>query len=68
MAGDLLYLTVKTSEASGSEVSITATVNGFYKNESTALSFSPVSSNKGSACFSYTLVGCLNQLSPSFCS
>jgi hypothetical protein len=37
MAGDLLYLTVKTLEAPSSEVSITASVNGFYKNESTAL-------------------------------
>ena len=37
MAGDLLYLTIKTLEAPSSEVSITASVNGFYKNESTAL-------------------------------
>jgi hypothetical protein len=60
MAGDLLYLTVKTLEAASQEVCITASVNGFYKNESTALAFNPLPSTKGSACYSYTLVGCLN--------
>ncbi len=69
MAGDLFYLSVKTLENPGVEHCITVSVNGFYKNDSSErVSFSPLPSQRVSPCFSYTLAGCLNQLSPAFSS
>jgi len=65
MVGDIFYLTVKTLE--GVEHGITCCVNGFYKNNSIEnQSFNPLPYSKGSPCYSYTLVGCLHQLSPLF--
>ena len=72
MAGDLFYLTAKTSD--GIESGITCCVNGFYKNDSIEKSvFNPSPSTrknplsgKSNVCFSYTLMGCLNQISSSF--
>ena len=67
MAGDLFYLTVRTLETPNTEHCITCSVNGFYKNDSAErLQFNPNPSMRGNACFSYTLAGCLNQLSPTF--
>ena len=46
---------------------MTCSVNGFYKNDSTErVTFNPLPSQRGNPCFSYTLAGCLNQLSGSF--
>jgi protein TIF31 len=71
LAGDLFYLSVKTLDAG--EKGITCCVNGFYVNESVEKgAFSPGPSQKRNAqgkqtgAFSYTLIGCLNQISPSF--
>ena len=72
LAGDLFYLTVKTLDAG--ERGITCCVNGFYLNDSIEKSvFSPGPSakkhpqtGKQTNAFSYTLIGCLNQISPSF--
>ena len=65
MAGDLFYLTVRTLENPSIEHCITCCVNGFYKNDSTErLTFNPAPSTRGNPCYSYTLAGCLNQLSP----
>ena len=72
LAGDLFYLTAKTSD--GVDCGITCCVNGFYKNDSVEKSvFNPSPSTrknpvtgKSNVCFSYTLMGCLNQISPSF--
>ena len=67
MAGDLFYLTVRTLETPNAEHCITCSVNGFYKNDSTErLQFNPNPSTRSNPCFSYTLAGCLNQLSPTF--
>ena len=71
LAGDLFYLSVKTLDAG--EKGITCCVNGFYMNDSIEKgTFSPtpsakknMSGNKSGA-FSYTLIGCLNQISGSF--
>ena len=64
MAGDIFYLTVRTLENPSFEHCITCSVNGFYKNDSTErVNFSPVPSQRANPCFSYTLAGCLNQLS-----
>jgi hypothetical protein len=66
MAGDLFYLTVRTLDNSNTEHVITASVNGFYKNGSSEKgTFSP-SPSTHNACYSYTLAGCLNQLSAAF--
>jgi hypothetical protein len=70
--GDLFYLTVKTLD--GGEKGVTCCANGFYLNDSVERSlFSPAPSMKKSSAsgkpmgaFSYTLVGCLNQISPAF--
>jgi protein TIF31 len=65
LVGDLFYLVVKTLE--GSEFGITSSVNGFYRNDNTEKgAFSPGPSQTKAPCMSYTLVGCLYQLSPSF--
>lgn len=65
MVGDLFYLVVKTVDAG--EHGITCNVNGFYRNDNVEKQhFAPGPSTTRSACFSYTLVGCLYQLSPSF--
>lgn len=64
--GDLFYLTVKTLENPAFEHGITCTVNGFFRNESSHSQFNPAPSTKSSACYSYTLAGCLHQLSQSF--
>ncbi len=65
LVGDLFYLTVKTIDTG--DHGITCSVNGFYKNDSIEKQvFSPGPSTKHSACFSYTLVGCLYQLSSQF--
>jgi len=72
LAGDLFYLSVKTLDVG--EKGITCTVNGFYMNDSVERGvFSPGPSTRpnsqtGKVCpaYSYTLLGCLNQISPSF--
>ena len=64
--GDLFYLTVKLLESPSYEHGITCTANGFFRNDSGHSAFSPQPATKASPCFSYTLVGCLVQLSPSF--
>lgn len=69
LAGDLFYLTVKTLDAG--ERCVTCCVNGFYLNDSIERAhFSPTpstraygDSGKVNKAFSYTLVGCINQLS-----
>lgn len=67
MAGDLFYITVRTLENPSYEHGITCSVNGFYKNDSSErVSFQPLPSQKANPCYSYTLAGCLNQLSPTF--
>ena len=65
MVGDLFYLVVKTVDSG--EHGITCSVNGFYRNDNVEKQhFSPGPSTTRSPCLSYTLVGCLYQLSPSF--
>lgn len=65
MVGDLFYLTVKTLDTG--DHGITCSVNGFFRNDNIEKQvFSPGPSTKNSPCFSYTLVGCLYQLSPAF--
>jgi protein TIF31 len=72
LAGDLFYLTVKTLDAG--EKGITCCVNGFYINDSIEKSvFKPepsqrknLTSGKSNSAFSYTLIGCLNQVSAMF--
>lgn len=67
MAGDLFYLVVRTLENPHVDHCITCSVNGFFKNDSSEKSaFSPGPSQRASPCFSYTLAGCLAQLSPAF--
>ncbi len=65
LQGDLFYLTVRTLDSAGAELGITCTVNGFFHNQCSASTFNPLPS-KTNPCFSYTLVGCLYQLSSSF--
>ena len=64
LQGDLFYLSVRTLD-SPAEFGLTCTANGFFHNSSTASTFNPAPA-KTSACFSYTLVGCIHQLSASF--
>jgi hypothetical protein len=64
--GDLFYLTVRLLESPSYEHGITCTANGFFRNDSGHSAFSPLPATKASPCFSYTLVGCLVQLSSSF--
>jgi hypothetical protein len=65
MVGDLFYLVVRTVDAG--EHGITCNVNGFYRNENVERQqFSPGPSTSRAPCYSYTLVGCLHQLSPGF--
>jgi hypothetical protein len=71
LAGDLFYLTVKTTDSG--ERGVTCCVNGFYVNDNGEKGvFSPGPSQKktvngkSTASFSYTLIGCLNQISLSF--
>ena len=65
MMGDLFYLTVKT--LAHREQGITCCSNGFYRNDNIEKTqFSPDPTKKGNPCFSYTLVGCLHQMSPLF--
>ena len=67
MAGDIFYLTVRTLENPSQDHVLTCSVNGFYKNDSNErVQFNPLPSQRGNPCFSYTLAGCLNQLSASF--
>jgi hypothetical protein len=62
--GDLFYLNVRTLD-SASEFGITCTANGFYHNRSIGQSFNPAP-NTTNPCFSYSLVGCIHQMSASF--
>ncbi len=63
LVGDIFYLTVKTLE--GNEQGITCCSNGFYKNNNIEKTqFNPTPFTKGNPCYSYTLVGCLYQISP----
>lgn len=64
--GDIFYLTVRTLENPAFEHGITCTVKGFCRNDSTQNQFNPLPSTKTNPCYSYTLVGCLNQLSATF--
>jgi len=61
-------LTVRTLENPSQDIGITCMVNGFYRNDSNESSghFSPGPSTRSNPSFSYTLMGCVNQLSPSF--
>ena len=64
LAGDLFYLTVKTLDAG--EKGITASINGFYLNDSSEKgTFNPELSQKNPL-QAYSLVALLNQLSPGF--
>jgi protein TIF31 len=63
IVGDLFYLTVKTLDKG--ERGITCCTNGFYVNNNVEKGvFNPLPANKGA--YSYTLIGCLNQISPVF--
>ncbi|KAL2094588.1 hypothetical protein ACEWY4_009307 [Coilia grayii] len=62
MHGDLMYLSVVTLEER--HFSITASVRGFYLNQSTSFSFNPKPSNP--SVLSHDLVDLLNHISPSF--
>lgn len=62
----MFYLTVRTIENPTYEHGITCTVNGFFRNDSSHSTFSPLPATKQSPCFSYSLFGCLHQLSPAF--
>lgn len=65
MVGDLFYLVVRTLDAG--DCGITCSVNGFYRNDNQEKQhFSPGPSTTRAPCASYTLVGCLYQLSASF--
>jgi hypothetical protein len=66
MVGDLFYLIVRL--LNGSDVGITCTVNGFFRNDSQEKShFAPGPAQAPrDPCYSYTLVGCLYQLSAAF--
>lgn len=65
MVGDLFYLVVRPLE--GGEIGITSSVNGFFRNDSQEkVHFAPGPSQSRNPCFSFTLVGTLYQLSPSF--
>ena len=65
MVGDIFYLTIKTLDTG--EHGITCCINGFYKNDNIEKSqFSPEPTKRGNPCFSYTLVGCIYQLSQVF--
>jgi protein TIF31 len=65
MVGDIFYLSVKSIE--GVECGITCSSNGFFKNNSIEKQhFNPTPFTKGNPCYSYTLVGCLNQISKQF--
>jgi len=67
MQGDLFYLAIRTLENPNQEQVITCSVNGFYKNDSTEKgSFNPNPTTRSNPCYSYSLVGCLAQLSQSF--
>lgn len=67
MRGDLFYLIVRTLENPAVEHCITACVNGFYRNDSSErLTFNPAPAQRTNPCYSYSLAGCLNQLSPLF--
>ena len=69
--GDLFYISVKTLDVG--ERGITACANGFYVNNNVeGQTFNPSPSTrktvqgKSNPAFSYTLIGCLNQISPQF--
>ncbi|XP_076130997.1 clustered mitochondria protein homolog [Alosa pseudoharengus] len=62
MHGDLMYLNVVTLEER--HFSITASVRGFYLNQSTSFSFNPKPANP--SVLSHDLVDLLNHISPSF--
>lgn len=65
LQGDLFYLVVKTLDHG--DIGVTCCVNGFYRNDSVEKhSFAPGPSTKHNPCFSYSLVGCVHQLSPAF--
>ena len=64
--GDLFYLQVQTLENPSVVYGVTCTANGFFRNDSTNSAFSPLPSTKVDPCFSYTLVGCLYQMSATF--
>lgn len=67
MAGDLFYLSVRLLDNPAVEHSITCSINGFFRNDSNERqSFNPAPWSRGSPCYSYTLAGCLHQLSPQF--
>ena len=65
MVGDLFYLVVRTLD--NGDHGITCSVNGFYRNDNSEKShFAPRPSKSRNPCTSFTLVGCLYQLSPAF--
>jgi len=67
LAGDLVYLVVRTLENPSVEQGITCSVNGFFRNDNVERQLEqPLPSQKSNPCFSYSLAGCVNQMSPSF--
>lgn len=71
LQGDLFYITVKTLDVG--EKGITCCANGFYVNNCVEPNqYNPAPSSrktvngKVNPAFSYTLIGCLNQVSPMF--
>lgn len=62
LQGDLIYLEVFTVENSKQAVFVTGSTRGFFVNQSTSTYFDPRPTDK----FSHTIVGLLNQLSPTF--
>jgi hypothetical protein len=66
MLGDLAYINVKILEQPNAEVGITCSTNGFFRNDSSVSGFSAAPSTRFAPCYSYTLAGCLNQVSQQF--
>lgn len=64
----MFYLVLRTLENPSQDIGITCTANGFYRNDSNEKTnqFSPSPSTRNPPCYSYTLAGTINQLSPAF--
>ncbi|KAI9314033.1 clustered mitochondria-domain-containing protein [Dichotomocladium elegans] len=64
LQGDLMYLTVTTLE--GETLNITASVNGFFANNSTASTFDPSPKQSNKKVFAHSLITLLQNLSNKF--
>jgi protein TIF31 len=62
--GDLFYLTVKTLDKG--ERGVTCCTKGFYANNNVEKGTFNPGPNAQNSCFSYSLIGCLNLMSPVF--